>query len=49
MRTLLLLPLLLVSGSNLFANEGKPNLQIITVDDLNADSLGLYGSELGDT
>lgn len=49
MRTLLLLPLLLVSGSNLFANEGKLNLLIITVDDLNADSLGLYGSELGDT
>ncbi len=31
------------------ASEGKPNILIITVDDMSADSLGVYGCDVPDT
>ena len=46
-RTLFLLPLLLTCLSSLAAP--RPNLLLITVDDMSADSLGCFGAELADT
>lgn len=47
-RITLLVLVCLLSGNLLNAAE-RPNLLIITVDDMNADSLGAYGCPLADT
>jgi N-sulfoglucosamine sulfohydrolase len=40
---------ILLSGVALTSEAAQPNILIITVDDMNADSLGAYGCKLADT